>query len=309
MKPKLIIDCDPGHDDAIAIMMAAQLTEILGITTVSGNAPLDLTTDNALLLAELVGLDAEVHAGAEKPLLLPPRHAEEAHGKTGLDGPPRPKVTRSAKSSDAVRFIIDTVRNNEDVWLVPIGPLTNIALAVQQAPDIVERVAGISIMGGSATVGNVTATAEFNVWADPHAASIVFSAGLKPFRMAGLNLTHEFGIDEQIIADLRSIDNQVASFAADLFDFYLMSYQKRTRGQRVPLHDPCAVLAITHPELFEFELRNVAVETEGAHTRGMTVVDQRGWGDQPLNCEVAYKIDRDRGMQIFLETMSTYTEN
>ena len=307
MKPKLIIDCDPGHDDAIAIMMAAQLTEILGITTVSGNAPLDLTTDNALLLTELVGLNVEVHAGAEKPLLLPPRHAEEAHGKTGLDGPSRPKVKRSANSSDAVRFIIDTVRDNDDVWLVPIGPLTNVALAVQQAPDIVERVAGISIMGGSATVGNVTATAEFNVWADPHAASIVFSAGLQPFRMAGLNLTHKFGIDEQIITDLRGINNQVADFAADLFDFYLLSYQKRTRGQRVPLHDPCAVLAITHPELFEFELRNVTVETEGVYTRGMTVVDQRGWGDQPLNCEVAYEIDRDRGMQIFLETMETYT--
>ena len=307
MKPKIIIDCDPGHDDAIAIMMACQLTEILGITTVSGNAPLDLTTDNALLLTELVGLNVEVHAGAEKPLLLPPRHAEEAHGKTGLDGPSRPKVKRSANSSDAVRFIIDTVRDNDDVWLVPIGPLTNVALAVQQAPDIVERVAGISIMGGSATVGNVTATAEFNVWADPHAASIVFSAGLQPFRMAGLNLTHKFGIDEQIITDLRGINNQVADFAADLFDFYLLSYQKRTRGQRVPLHDPCAVLAITHPELFEFELRNVTVETEGVYTRGMTVVDQRGWGDQPLNCEVAYEIDRDRGMQIFLETMETYT--
>jgi inosine-uridine nucleoside N-ribohydrolase len=307
MKPKIIIDCDPGHDDAIAIMMAARLTEILGITTVSGNAPLDLTTDNALLLTELVALDVEVHAGAEKPLLLPPRHAEEAHGKTGLDGPSRPSITRSATSSDAVRFIIDTIRHTDEVWLVPIGPLTNIALAVQQAPDIVERVAGISIMGGSATAGNVTATAEFNVWADPHAASIVFNAGFERFRMAGLNLTHKFGIDEQTIRSLRDIDNQVAVFAAELFDFYLASYQKRTSGQRVPLHDPCAVLAVTHPELFEFKRRNVTVETEGAHTQGMTVIDQRGWGDRPLNCEVAYEIDRDQGMQIFLETMDAYT--
>ena len=176
MRPKVIIDCDPGHDDAIAIMMAADLTEVLGITTVSGNAPLDLTTDNALLLAELVGLNVEIHAGAEKPLLVAARHAEEAHGKTGLDGPVRPAVTRSSASSDAVRFLIETIRNNDDVWLVPIGPLTNIALAVQQAPDIVQRVAGISIMGGSAGAGNVTPTAEFNVWADPHAAAIVFNA-------------------------------------------------------------------------------------------------------------------------------------
>ena len=307
MKPKIIIDCDPGHDDAIAIMMAAQLTEVLGITTVSGNAPLGLTTDNALLLAELVDLDAEVHAGAGKPLLIAARHAEEVHGKTGLDGPTRPTISRSAASSDAVRFIIDTVRDNEDVWLVPIGPLTNIALAVQQAPDIVERVAGISIMGGSATSGNVTATAEFNVWADPHAASIVYAAGFQTFRMAGLHLTHKFGIDEHTISDLREINNRVALFAADLFDFYLTSYQKRTSGQRVPLHDPCAVLAITHPQLFNFQNRAVVVETEGLHTRGMTVIDERSWGDRPLNCEVAYEIDRDQGIQIFLETIETYS--
>ncbi|MBM37029.1 MAG: hypothetical protein CL460_07655 [Acidimicrobiaceae bacterium] len=307
MKPRIIIDCDPGHDDAIAIMMAARLTEVLGITTVSGNAPLDLTTDNALLLADLIGLEAEVHAGAEKPLLLPARHAAEAHGKTGLDGPVRPDVTRSATSFDAVRFIIETIRKNDDVWLVPIGPLTNIALAVQQAPDIVKRVAGVSIMGGSAGAGNVTPTAEFNVWADPHAAAIVFNAGFETLLMAGLNLTHQFGIDEATIASLREINNSVTLFAADLFEFYLASYQKRTRGQRVPLHDPCAVLAVTHPEIFTFESRTVHVETEGKHTTGMTVVDERGWGDQPLNCKVEYAIDRDRGMDIFLETMCSYT--
>ncbi len=307
MRPKVIIDCDPGHDDAIAIMMAADLTEVLGITTVSGNAPLDLTTDNALLLAELVGLNVEIHAGAEKPLLVAARHAEEAHGKTGLDGPVRPAVTRSSASSDAVRFLIETIRNNDDVWLVPIGPLTNIALAVQQAPDIVQRVAGLSIMGGSAGAGNVTPTAEFNVWADPHAAAIVFNAGFERFLMAGLNLTHQFGIDEDTIVGLREINNPVAIFAADLFDFYLSSYQKRTSGQRVPLHDPCAILAVTHPEIFTFEPRTVRVETEGRHTTGMTVVDERGWDNQPLNCQVGYAIDRDRGMNIFFETMRTYT--
>jgi len=162
-------------------------------------------------------------------------------------------------------------------------------------------------MGGSATSGNVTATAEFNVWADPHAASIVYAAGFQTFRMAGLNLTHKFGIDEHTISDLREINNRVALFAADLFDFYLTSYQKRTSGQRVPLHDPCAVLAITHPQLFNFQNRAVVVETEGLHTRGMTVIDERSWGDRPLNCEVAYEIDRDQGIQIFLETIETYS--
>ena len=307
MTPKIIIDCDPGHDDAIAIMMAGRLTKILGITTVSGNAPLSLTTENALILTELLDLDVDVHAGANKPLMVAPRHAEEAHGRTGLDGPIRPEIKRTAASNDAVHFIIETIRSNDDVWLVPIGPLTNIALAVQQAPDIVDRVAGISIMGGSAGAGNVTATAEFNVWADPHAASIVFDAGFEKLLMAGLNLTHQFGVDEQVISDLRALGNQARRFAADLFDFYLAAYQKRTLGTRAPLHDPCAVLAITHPELFEFESRNVRVETTGTHTRGMTVVDERSWGPGPANCEVEYGIDRDQGITILLETLSAYS--
>ena len=307
MTPNIIIDCDPGHDDAIAIMMAGQLTNILGITTVSGNAPLSLTTENALIMTELLNLDAEVHAGASRPLMVAPRHAEEAHGRSGLDGPDRPKISREVASNDAVGFIIETIRGTDDVWLVPVGPLTNIALAVRQAPDIVDRVAGVSIMGGSAGAGNVTATAEFNVWADPHAASIVFDAGFKKLLMAGLNLTHQFGIDEQLIADLRTLGNRASLFAADLFDFYLASHRKRTHGQRAPLHDPCAVLAVTHPELFEFQSRSVRVETDGAHTRGMTVVDERGWGEEPLNCEVEYGIDRDQGMKILLQTLSAYT--
>ena len=149
----------------------------------------------------------------------------------------------------------------------------------------------------------MTPTAEFNVWADPHAAAIVFNAGFERFLMAGLNLTHQFGIDEDTIVGLREINNPVAIFAADLFDFYLSSYQKRTSGQRVPLHDPCAILAITHPEIFTFEPRTVRVETEGRHTTGMTVVDERGWDNQPLNCQVGYAIDRDRGINIFFETM------
>ncbi|MCH2633821.1 MAG: nucleoside hydrolase [Acidimicrobiales bacterium] len=309
MKPKIILDCDPGHDDAVAIMVAAQLTEILGITTVSGNVSVDLTTENALILAELVDLDAGVHMGANKPLRLPPKHAEEVHGKTGLDGPTRHKVTRQATSSDAVQFIIDTVREHDEVWLVPVGPLTNIAVAILQAPDIVQRVAGVSLMGGSAGAGNVTPVAEFNVWADPHAASVVFSAGFANLFMAGLNLTHQFGVDEETILRLREINNPPAVFAAELFDFYLRSYQQRTFGQQVPLHDPCAVLAITHPEIFSFESRNVSVETEGIVTRGMTVIDERRWSDRASNCQVGYEIDRDKGMNILFDVIKTYSDN
>jgi inosine-uridine nucleoside N-ribohydrolase len=306
MAPKIILDCDPGHDDAMAILLAGRHTELLGITAVSGNAPRSRTAPNALLMAQLLELDVPVHAGADRPLLAPARHATEVHGRTGLDGPRRPDLVRVLDSGDAVQFIIDTVRAHDDVWLVPVGPLTNIALAFRQAPDIVERIAGVSLMGGSATVGNVTSTAEFNVWADPDAAAIVFAAGVPELRMAGLNLTHQFYVDDDTVAAMRGHDNIAGHFGADLFEFYLATTRERTGRTRAALHDPCAVLAVTHPELFDFGLRHVVVETSGAHTSGMTVVDERGFGHARANCQVGYTIDREAGMEVFLATVGQY---
>ncbi len=302
--PKVIIDCDPGHDDAMAIVMAARHTNLLGITAVSGNAPLAMTAPNALVVAQLLDLDVPVHAGADRPLVAPARHAAAVHGESGLDGPARPTLDRELDSADAVQFIIDTVRAVDDVWLVPIGPLTNIALAIRQAPDIVDRLAGISLMGGSATVGNVTAAAEFNVWADPEAAAIVFGCGVEVLRMAGLNLTHQFCVDRQVIASMRACGTRTGSFGADLFEFYLSSSTRRTGQTEVALHDPCAVMAITHPELFSFGARHVVVELVGEHTRGMTLVDERGYASERANCEVAYHIDRDRAMELFLASVA-----
>ena len=310
MTPKIILDCDPGHDDAMAILMAGRHTDLLGITTVSGNAPLSMTTPNALMTAQILDLDVEVHAGADRPLVAPAKHATEVHGATGLDGPVRPQLDRGPTSHDAVRFIIETLRSTNDVWLVPIGPLTNIALAFRQAPDIIERVAGISIMGGSATFGNVTSTAEFNVWADPEAAAVVFESGAH-ISMAGLNVTHQYYVDREVISELREMSDggrhHAATFAADLFDFYVGSYMTRTGKERVALHDPVAVMAVTHPELLEMESRHVVVEIAGKHTRGMTVVDERGFGAASTNCDVGYSIDRDKAMRLFLDTIATYT--
>ncbi|MGY9072343.1 MAG: nucleoside hydrolase [Acidimicrobiales bacterium] len=305
MAPKFIIDCDPGHDDAMALLMAGQLADVLGITVVSGNAPLEATVRNTLIIAQVLGLDVPIHAGAARPLLAPARHATHVHGITGLDGPVHPKVERTVDSNDAVSFIIETVRAVDDVWLVPIGPLTNIALALRQAPDIAERIAGISIMGGSATVGNVTPMGEFNVWADPDAAAIVMDCGAK-ILMAGLNLTHQFCVTQETIDELRDIDTGPAHFSADLFNFYLNTNQRQTSRARAPLHDPCAVMAVTHPELFEFGSRHVVVETDGRHTRGMTVVDERGYGEGDHNVEVEYSIDADAAMALFLDTVRAY---
>jgi inosine-uridine nucleoside N-ribohydrolase len=304
--PKIILDCDPGHDDAVAILVAHRHCDVLGITTVSGNAPLEFTTDNALLMCELAGLDTPVHAGADRPLLVPAAHAPRAHGATGLDGPPRPEVRRAASSNDAVGFIIETVRADDGVWLVPVGPLTNIALAIRQAPDIVERVAGISLMGGAVGPGNVTPTAEFNIWADPHAAQIVFAAGVPLVRMAGLNLTHQLCVGPSETASLRAQGGIVPEFVADLFDFYLAGYRERAGLDAAPMHDPCAVLAITHPELFTFGARHVDVETAGELTRGMTVADERPGADVVPNCEVAYSIDAAAALELTVGAVCSY---
>ena len=304
--PKIILDCDPGHDDAVAILLAARECNVLAITTVSGNAPLEMTTANALLLCQLAGLDIPVHAGADQPLLVPAAHAPRAHGATGLDGPPRPDVYLKAASNDAVDVIIKTARAHDDVWLVPVGPLTNIALAIRQAPDIVERVAGISLMGGAIGPGNVTPTAEFNIWADPHAAQIVFAAGVPLVRMAGLNLTHQLCVGPGETAALRAQSGIVPEFVADLFDFYLTGYRERAGLDAAPMHDPCAVLAVTHPELFAFGNRRVDVETTGKLTRGMTVADERPGTDAVPNCEVAYSIDAAPALELVIDAIRSY---
>lgn len=310
--PRVLIDCDPGHDDVLAIAVAAQHCEILGITTVDGNSPLVNTTRNALIACDLFGLrEVPVHSGASQPLRGPSgNHATEAHGKSGLDGPAPRTPSRTVDGTDAVAFIVETVRANEGMWLVPTGPLTNIALALRAAPDIVERVAGISLMGGSMHHGNVTSAAEFNIWFDPEAADEVFSSGAS-IRMCGLDLTHQVGVDGYFIDALRAAGTDTTAFCAELVDFY-HSFATRTAGRTgrdayefgAPMHDPCAVMAITHPELFRFESHHIVVETEGRHTRGMTHPDLRPWRKgTPANTEVVVEADRVASVRVILESV------
>lgn len=305
----MILDCDPGHDDALAILLAAQHAELLGVTTVSGNAPLTATTRNALVTLQLGGVDVPVHAGAAKPLVGKPSYAPDIHGESGLSGPVLPDLAREPASDDAVGFIIDTVRAVGGVWLVAVGPLTNVALALQRAPDLAGKLAGISVMGGSTGPGNRTPTAEFNIWADPEAAKAVFSSGAK-LVMCGLNLTHQFTLYEDDIAHVRGLGGPVPTFAAAMLDFYGHAYADAFFGRvACPLHDPCAVLAVTHPDLLTTAPRHVAVETKGEYTRGMTVVDERGRParDSALpNAEVAYTIDRDAALELLVQTLARY---
>ncbi len=307
IKPTIILDCDPGHDDAVAILLAARLCNVLGITTVSGNVSLDLTTHNALLMTQILNVDIPVHAGAAHALNQINVHAPEIHGKTGLGGPKLPKLKRKVASHNAVQYIIDTVRNTKDVWLVPIGPLTNIALAIRQAPDIVQKIKGISIMGGSNSFGNRTPASEFNIYADPEAADIVFSSGAH-ILMCGLNLTHQFLVTAPDIGQMRKNKTFLGTFVADMLEFFAKAYSVRLGEIEAPLHDPCAVLAITHPELIHFEPRNVVVELRGQHTRGMTLVDERGFRNTTLahNAQVGISIKAKQALKVVKDAVKSY---
>ena len=302
MPLNVVVDCDPGHDDAIALMVAHRFAEVAGISTVCGNAPLADTTRNALALAELAGWETPVHAGAAAPLAGEPVHAAHVHGETGLGGAGLPEPSTAPASDDAVGFLLEASMRIDDLWIVAIGPLTNIAMAIGRDPGFAARLAGISIMGGSATAGNVTRAAEFNIWADPEAAAVVFRAGA-PLKMCGLNLTTQLQSEDGLIPRLTG-RGPVPDLVARLFAFIHDRMEELVGERRAALHDPCAVLALTHPHLIRFEPRAVDVELAGEWTRGMTVVDERTLRRQdPPNAEVAYEIDAGAATDVVLESV------
>jgi inosine-uridine nucleoside N-ribohydrolase len=312
--PRIILDCDPGHDDAVAIITAAHFADVRGITTVAGNVSLVRNTHNALVMRDLVGLDAPVHSGCARPLIAPPRDAGFIHGKSGLDGANLPDPITPLDGTDAVDFIIETCRAEEGLWLVPTGPLTNIGLAFRQAPDLPSRLAGVSIMGGG-SFGNRSALAEYNIWSDPEAAAIVFDAfdpasdstAAGPLVMAGLDVTHQFQVTPERIEQTRQTPGHLAEVLTGLFEFFSNTYIARhddgaMRG--AALHDPLAVLAITHPHLFERNRRHVVIETRGEHTVGMTVIDERHLLERAApNCDVLIGVDADAAFTLIVDAI------
>jgi inosine-uridine nucleoside N-ribohydrolase len=306
-RPSILLDCDPGHDDIVAIIVAAHVTDLIGITTVAGNAPLDRTTYNACMMRDVLKLDTPVHSGAWRPLVVEPRFGAYVHGESGLDGATLPAPNRGADSTDAVGFIIDSVRAHEGIWLVPTGPLTNIALALRSAPDLVSKISGISLMGGG-TFGNRTPFGEFNIWADPDAADIVFGCGA-PLIMAPLDVTHQLIVTPERIDDVAAIDSEFSSILANLFRFFSGNYISRHENMAgAALHDPLAVIALSHPELFESTERHVTIETQGERTRGMTVIDRRGIIDrEPPNCKVLDRVDADAAWRVIIDSVVSGT--
>jgi inosine-uridine nucleoside N-ribohydrolase len=299
-RPAIVLDCDPGLDDAVAILTAAKYGDLLGITTVRGNSSVDNTTRNALAVVELAGLDVPVHKGAASPLVVPCDDASHIHGETGL-GASKVTARGAHASDDAAGWLIDLTRRRGDVHLVAVGPLTNVALAMRRDPGFASRLASLTIMGGGARRGNVTPAAEFNIWADPEAAAVVFTGGVT-VRMVPLDLTLEVLMTPDHLQQLRASGSATAEFIADLVDYYA-EQQRRHGSERVgAVHDPCAVLSRTHAHLFELTERHVDIELAGTHTRGMTVVDERNRPRSgPPNAEVAYRARADDVLSLIVD--------
>ena len=287
----VLIDCDPGIDDALALMVAAKYTAIAGITTVAGNVPIEHTTNNALSLCELLDLRVPVHQGAAGPLEGDRVTAEHVHGDTGLGDLRLSPPTTQIRTDDAVAFLNQHFLRNPGTRLITLGPLTNVALLLRHHPRVAEYIGGITFMGGSAFgSGNVTASAEFNIFADPEAADIVFKSTV-PLEMVGLNLTHQVLMGEQHGA-LLDKTNPIGSAAITLLKSYQHLIASGSGVFNVPMHDPCAVLAVSHRELFGFKSRHVMIELQGDLTRGQTVVDERRTSRE-ANMDVAYDVDID----------------
>lgn len=304
MRTPIIIDCDPGHDDAIAILLAIANREKLdlrGITTVGGNQILDKITDNALKVISFVNADIPVAKGAAGPLFGKLVTGEEAHGESGMDGPLLPPSKFRPVEEGAVEFMLNIIRSSEEkITLVPMAPLTNIALLITAYPEIKDRIEKISLMGGGISYGNVTSTAEFNIYVDPEAARIVFESGI-PITMSGLDVTDKAAIFENEILALKE-RGPVSTMVGELLDFYSI-YGKKMGYVGSALHDPCAVAWLLHPELFESEHLYVTVETEGKLTRGMTVADKRKKTDRPANVEVLVGVDREAFMKLIFDSL------
>jgi inosine-uridine nucleoside N-ribohydrolase len=304
---KIILDCDPGHDDAIALLLAlaSPEVELLGVTTVHGNQTLEKTTVNALKLLEFVGrTDVPVAAGADRPLRREPYVAAYVHGESGMDGPTLPSPSVAPIDRHAVDFIADAVRSSpEPVTLVPTGPLTNIGLFLARYPGEASRVDRVVLMGGAIGEGNVTPAAEFNIWVDPEAADRVFSSGLD-VTMIGLDVTHKARVGPAHQAQLASA-GRVGAMVAELLEFYGRFHRETYGWDGSPIHDAVALAHAFRPGLVETVRRGVRVDCDGELGRGRTNVDLYGRMAWEPNAEVGVDIDAEAFLGLLLERIAS----
>lgn len=306
---RIIIDTDPGQDDAVAILLALASPEIevLGITAVAGNVPLALTELNARKICELAGRpDVKVFAGAVRPLCRQLVTAEEVHGRTGLDGPVLPEPKMRLQDGHAVDFIVKTLlaEPTGSTTLAALGPLTNIAMALNRAPEIASRIKQIVLMGGGYfEQGNVTPSAEFNIYVDPQAADIVFRSGI-PIVMMPLDVTHKALTSKKRVEAIRAIGTPVGEATAQMLDFFERFDEEKYGTDGGPLHDPCVIAWLLKPDLFGGRHVNVTVEIASELTMGSTVVDWWHVTDRPKNAEVMRDIDADGFFDLLTERLA-----
>ena len=313
MPRKIIIDCDPGQDDAVNLLLAFASPEdvnVLGVTTVAGNVPLALTERNARLICDIAGKEETlVFAGCDRPMRQPLQTAENIHGNTGLDGvdivPPKTPL----QDEHGVDYIIETLHaaEPESVTLVPTGPLTNLGHAFEKEPGIVASVAEIIVMGGAMREGgNHTPSAEFNILNDPDAADIVFSCG-RPIVAMGLDVTHKVLGTAERRERIRGLGNQAATATANMLDFFDRYDTAKYGSAGAPLHDPCTVAYLLAPDLFTGKLCNISIETQSQLTMGHTAVDFWHVTDKPKNAFWIYDVDADGFFALLTERLERYS--
>ena len=310
-KRKIIIDCDPGQDDAVMLLLALAChreLDILGITTVAGNVPLELTQRNARIMCELAGrTDVAVYAGCDKPMRHELITAENVHGKTGIDGVAVYQPDMPLQDQHAVDFIIDTLlaAGNNSITLVPTGPLTNIGEAISRQPDILPSIREIVLMGGAMReAGNTTPSAEFNILEDPDAAQIVMHCG-RPLTIVPLDVTHQALVSQKRIAQIRALATPVGAAIVGMMEFFNRFDSEKYGSDGAPLHDPCTIAYLLKPELFEGKICNVEVETVSPLTLGHTAVDFWRVTDRVPNANWLYKVDTDGFFALLIERLKS----
>ncbi len=307
MPTPVLIDCDPGHDDAMALLLAlaSPELELLGVSTVHGNQTLEKTTANALRVLEFAGRgDMPVAAGADRPLLREPAVAADVHGETGLDGPDLPPPSGAPVGEHAVEFLAARLRESErPVTLIPTGPLTNVALLLATHPDAAERIERIVLMGGAIAEGNVTPAAEFNIWVDPEAAARVFGSGLD-VTMIGLDITHRALMTGEHAERLRAA-GRVGTMVAELWEFYSRFHRRIYDLGGTPVHDAMAVAHVLRGDLVQTRRVNVEVDCASELCRGRTVVDVWGRTERAPNADVGVEVDADGFLDLLVERIGS----
>lgn len=305
---KIILDCDPGHDDALAMLLAHSHPDIdmVLITTVAGNQTVEKTTRNALNVANLASIATPIAKGLDRSITGKRVAAPEIHGESGLDGPVFPPCDLKPIDKHAVDAIVDTLMASDgDITMVCTGPLSNMAAAMIKEPRITSQIREIVLMGGASYFGNKTPAAEFNIFVDPEAARIVFDSGA-PLTMVGLELTHQATATSDIVEEIRAMGSPVAEFVVDLLEFFGNTYRNVFGFEAPPIHDACTVAYLIDPNVFTTQSYRVDIETRGEFTAGMTVVDLYGITGRSPNAKVALELDKQRFWKLMLNALRSY---